>query len=72
MDKTAQVIAALRGLLQSRALNRTPDEDRWKEAERALLAYDADRALKLSDQIPQEPLVTTQISDQAIGYRDDL
>jgi hypothetical protein len=72
MDKTAQVIAALRGLLQSRALNRTPDEDRWKEAERALLAYDVEQALKLSDQIPQEPLVTTQISDQAIGYRGDL
>jgi len=38
MDNTAQIIAALRSLLQSRALERTPDEDQWKEAERALLA----------------------------------
>jgi hypothetical protein len=72
MDNTAHVIAALRGLLQSRALERTPDENQWKEAERALLAYDAEQALKLSTQIPQEPLVGTQTSDQAIGYRGDL
>ena len=72
MDNTAQVIAALRGLVQSRALERTPDENQWKEAERALLAYDAEQALKLSAQIPQEPLVETQTSDQAIGYRGDL
>jgi hypothetical protein len=72
MDNTAQVIAALRGLLQARALERTPDENQWKEAERALLAYDAEQAPKLSAQIPQEPLVGTQTSDQAIGYRGDL
>ena len=72
MDNTAQVIAALRGLLQSRALERTPGEDQWKEAERALFAYDAEQALKLGAQIPQEPLFETQTSDQAIGYRGDL
>ena len=72
MDNTAQIVAALRGLLQSRALERTPDENQWKEAERALLAYDAKQALKLSTQVSQEPVVGTQTSDQAIGYRGDL
>ena len=72
MGNTAQVIAARRGLLQLHALGRTQDENQWKEAERALLAYDAEQALKLSSQMSQEPLVEAQISDQAIGYRGDL
>jgi hypothetical protein len=69
MDNAAQVIAALRGLLQSRALERTPDEDQWKEAERALLAYDAEQALRLSDQIPQEPLAAVLNPDQRPSHR---
>jgi len=72
MENTARVIATLRSLLQSRALKRTPDENQCKEAERALLAYDAEQALKLSNQMSQEPLVGTQASDQAVGYRGDL